>query len=77
MNSEIVENLNLLLSEEDLPKSIRDKIGETITILTEKRVDNIAVNRALQDLCDAAENTSLAAHHRMQLFNVVSLLETV
>ncbi len=77
MNAEIVENLKSLLQEEDLPKNILEKISQTIAILEQKKVDNVAVSRALQDLCDVAENASLEAHHRMQLFNVVSLLETV
>jgi len=66
----------LLEEEEDFPRTIRDKIETTITTL-EKTSDDITVNRVLQELENAAENSNIESHHRMQLFNVVSMLESV
>ena len=74
---EIIETLQSLLQEEEFPKQIKDKMLLTISVLEAKGNDHVAVNRALADLGDAAENANLESHHRMQLFNVVSLLETV
>jgi len=62
------------LMEEDLPKSIRTKIESTIKVL-ESGADSVVVSRVLQELGEAAESSNIQSHHRMMLFNVVSLLE--
>ena len=72
---EIVLALQELLEEDDFPKQIKSKIVETIAAL-QKMPDDMCVSRAVSDLGDAAENANLQSHHRMQLFNVVSLLES-
>lgn len=71
---EVIFALQELLEEEDFPKQIKDKIALTISSL-QKMPDDITVSRALHALGDAADNANLQSHHRMQLFNLVSLLE--
>ena len=71
----ICEQLADLL-EEGLPKSIHAKIESTIKIL-ENGADSVVVSRVLQELGEAAESSNIQSHHRMMLFNVVSLLEAV
>ncbi|MFQ5620392.1 MAG: UPF0147 family protein [Candidatus Nanoarchaeia archaeon] len=71
----IVETLKDLL-EEELPRGIRAKIESTIKVL-ENNTDSVVVSRVLQELGEAAESSNIQSHHRMMLFNVVSLLEAV
>lgn len=72
----VIETLTELMEDQSLPKSVRHTIKQTLQTL-EKKPDKIAVNRALSLLEEVADNVNMAPDHRSQLFNVVSMLETV
>ncbi|MBI4448690.1 UPF0147 family protein [Candidatus Woesearchaeota archaeon] len=73
----IIEALRQLGEDSTLPKNLRHKVQETITALSSSGNDPIKINRALSGLSELCENVNMQSHIRMQLFNVMSLLETV
>mgnify|MGYP001574948934 CR=1 FL=1 len=80
MNEELTSVICALqdLGEDStLPKSVRIKIDETISVLTQHGEDPIKINRAISELSELSESVNMQSHIRMQLFNVMSLLETV
>jgi len=65
--------------EEDslTPKNVKHRIASTIQLLSEDAEQSIKVNKALQELEGLAEDSNVQSETRMQIFNIVSLLEVV
>lgn len=74
--SEIISTLTDMLEDSTLPRSVRQTIEHTLATLHQSP-DKVSVNRVLSLLEDAADNINMQPDHRSQLFNVVSMLETV
>lgn len=74
--TEVISTLTELLGDSTLPRSVRQTIEQTLTTL-QQSPDKVSVNRALSLLEDVADNINMQPDHRSQLFNVVSMLETV
>jgi len=64
--------------EEDsaLPKHIRSALVSTKNVLSQDVEQSIKVSKALQELESLAEDGKIQSDVRMQIFNIVSLLET-
>ncbi len=75
---DIVEGLIAIDQDSNLPKSVRIKIKKAIDILeSDQHLDfSIKIDRSLQELGDVAEDPQLPQHARMQIWSVVSLLES-
>lgn len=74
---QIISALEELQSDNTLPKSVKAKIDEAIDVLTKHGDDPIKINKAISELSELSESVNMQSHIRMQLFNVMSLLETV
>ena len=74
---EIIEALRELEEDSSVPKNIRSKINITISVLKQDGEDKIKVSRALSELEEVTEDANMEPYTRMQLLNVVSLLESV
>lgn len=74
---DVIDSLNELNSESSLPKSVKQKIESCIKVLQENVEDHVKVNRALQEIEEIADNANVPSYIRMQLLNIVSLLEAV
>jgi len=70
----------LLQIEEDLtiPKNVREKVRNTILALQSKEKDvAIKINESLQELDDIANYPNLPTYTRAQIWQIVSLLESI
>jgi len=75
---EIMEGLNSIEKDSTIPKNVRIKIKNAITILSDEQELNmsIKIDRSLQELGDIAEDPNIPQHARMEIWSVVSRLES-
>lgn len=73
--SSIVEVLTEVESDSTVPRNVKQKLGEIIGILSEPLEISIKIDKALQELEGVTEDNNLQPHVRMQIWNIVSLLE--
>lgn len=75
---EIMEGLSAIEKDNSIPKNVRIKIKNAMIILTDEQETNIAIkiDRSLQELGDVAEDPNVPQHARMQIWSVVSRLES-
>lgn len=74
--SEVITSLTAILEDSGIPKSVRNTIMQTIETLQQSS-DRVSINRALSLLEEVADSVNMQPDHRSQLFNVVTMLETV
>ena len=74
----VVEALLKIEEDNSIPKNIREKIKFTILVLQSGDKDiAIKINRSLQELDDIANYPSLPPYIRTQIWQIVSLLESI
>jgi len=73
----VIECLQELSDDMSVPKNVKYKIENTIRFLKEDLDISIKVNKALNELDDVADDSNMQPYTRTQLWNVVSLLETL
>lgn len=73
----IVEFLEELKEDSSVPKNVKEVLSKITEILGEKSEPSIRVNKALHDLDDIADDPNLQSFTRMQIWNVVSMLERI
>lgn len=74
---EIINSLTTLMEDPVVPKNIKLKIETIIAILKEDQELSIKVNKALHELDEIADDANMQPFTRTQLWNVVSMLETL
>ena len=72
---DIIEILRTLQDDVTVPKNIRLRVQETVTILESSEESSIKINKALNELEDLADDSNMQSYIRTQLWNVVSSLE--
>ena len=75
--NEIIDFLEDLKEDGSVPKNVKEVISKIMVILQEKEEVSIRVNKALHDLDDVADDPNLQSFTRMQIWNVVSMLEKI
>ncbi len=76
--NEYIKTLLEIKEDGCLPKNIKNKIEETISVLENgNEIKTIKANKALQILEEVSEEPNLPAHIRTQIWNLASLLEKV
>lgn len=75
---EVMEGLSAIESDSAVPKNVRTKVQAAMVILSDEKEPNsdIKVDRSLQELGDVAEDPNLPQHTRMQIWSLVSRLES-
>lgn len=75
---EIMEGLSTIEKDSSVPKNVRAKIKNAIILLSDEQEKNIGIkiDRSLQELGDVAEDPNIPQHTRMQIWSVVSMLES-
>ncbi len=75
---DIMEGLIAIERDTTIPKNVRVKIKNAIEILTGSENDSmdLKIDRSLQQLGDVAEDPNIPQHARMQIWSVVSRLES-
>lgn len=75
---QIISMLANLKEDEGMPKNVKSKIEEAISVLrTEDIEKDIKANKILHLLEDISEDPSLPVHIRMQIWNLASSLEGI
>jgi len=71
----IISSLNEIQVDFAVPKNVRMQIQGIIGTLREEAELPIKVNKALNDLDNIANDINLQSYTRMQIWNVISVLE--
>lgn len=75
---EVVEVLLQIEQDLTIPKNVREKVRNTIIALQSKEKDvAIKINESLQELDDVANYPNLPPYTRAQIWQIVSLLESI
>ena len=74
---DIVEAIKEVQEEMSLPKAVKLKLEEIITILQGPGDRRLRASKVIAELEDLSDNSHLPSFVRSQLWNIVSLLETV
>ena len=71
----VIEALNELKEDNTVPKNIKAKFENMISLLQEDTEDSIKISRVMHEIEDITEDSNMQPYTRTQIFNVVSLLE--
>lgn len=74
---DITNALSELSNDSAVPKNVKNKINQMINILEDNSELSIRINKVLNDLDEIADDTNMQAYTRIQILNIVSLLETI
>ncbi len=74
---QVISALKELEQDGSTPKNVKMKIMSTLKLLSANSETSIKVSKALHELEDIAEDMNVESYTRMQIFNIVSLLEVV
>jgi hypothetical protein len=75
--SNIIDALNELQSDNSLPKNIKTKIEGVLGLLKSNDELSIVLNKVMHELDDVANDSNLPSYLRSELWNIVSMLESV
>lgn len=73
----VIESLNELNDDSTVPKSLRGKLQNVIGYLGEEGDLSLRVDRALHELENLSDDNNLQSYTRTQIWNIVSMLETL
>ena len=75
---DLIEELQMLIEDDAIPKSVRLKVEAAISALLEEDIEeSLRANKALQQLDDLSEDPNVPSYVRPQIWNIVSQLETL
>lgn len=79
ISPEILESLSQIEQDSTVPKNVRFKIKAAIDALQQEKeiALDLRINKALQELDDLSDNPNIPVYTRTQIWNVVSLLESI
>ena len=74
---EIIDALSELSNDSAVPKNVKNKINQMINILEDDSEISIRVNKVLNELDEVSDDANMQAYTRIEILNIVSLLETI
>ena len=74
--NEILDTLNTLEQDDTVPRNVRIKLKDAISIL-ENKDDNLRIEKSLEELGEISEDANVPSYARMQIWSIVSQLETL
>ncbi len=78
MINPIIESLSQIQIDVSVPKNIRLRIENAITALKdEEKTIKVKIDKSLQELDSLDEDPNIPVYTRTQIYNVVSLLESL
>ena len=72
---DVIDFLKEMEDDNTIPKNVKSKIHNVISILKGDEEVRVVVNKALHELDDVSDDINMQAYTRTQIWNVVSLLE--
>lgn len=75
---EIIQVLDELKDDPTVPRNVKTKLESSATILRNENEEiSIRVDKVLQDLDDISNDTNTQSYARSQIWNIVSMLESL
>jgi len=74
---QILELIDIILEDVAMPKNIRTAMEAARTKLKESGDSDVRAGGAIYCLGEVSEDINLSAHARIQIWNVLSALETI
>lgn len=76
---DIISNLKVIEEDTTVPKNVRSKVKSAILALEENngKTKSVKIDKALQELDDLSDDPNLPSYTRTQIWNVVSILESI
>ncbi len=74
---DIIDALSELSIDLAVPKNIKSKISDMISILEDDSELSIRINKVLNELDEIADDPNMQSYTRVQILNIASLLETI
>lgn len=75
--SAVLEALLEVSNDNTIPKNVREKINNIIQSLKQDDELSLKIDRALHELEAISEDSNLQSYTRTQVWNIVSMLETL
>ncbi len=72
-----IEKVNELKEDSMTPKGLKEKLDEIVNILKKDEEDTIKINKALDVLDDISTENNIQPYIRTQIWNIVSILESI
>lgn len=77
ITQEVLAEFEKIIDDESVPKNIKSKINELISMFDDKETTpECKNNRALQELDEISEESNVPEHVRTHIWSIVSLLES-
>lgn len=73
----IFEAISDLLEDSSVPKNVKTKLESVSCLLKSEGDLSIKLNKALDELDELAEDTNLQPYTRTQIWNLVSVMESI
>ena len=73
----VIEALREVANDNTIPKNIREKLQHIVSNLKKDSERSLKIDKALHDIETISDDSNLQAYTRTQLWNVVSMLETI
>ena len=74
---QIIDALAELSGDNTVPRNVKNQLARAITVLNSDEEHRIKVSKALEELDEVIDDPNMQPYTRTQLWNIVSLLETV
>ena len=72
-----IVKLNELKEDSMTPKNLKEKLQSVIDVLQCKEESSIRINKALDILDNISNENNIQSYTRTQLWNIVSMLESI
>jgi uncharacterized protein len=73
----VLDAMAELMDDATVPKNVKSKMDGISKILLEKQDMSIKINKALQGLEEISDDSNLQSFTRTQIWNLISILESV
>jgi uncharacterized protein len=70
-----IEALQEIINDTTVPRNIKEKLQNAVSELGNAANSSISIDKAMQQLEEAAEDTNLQSYTRTQIWGVASVLE--
>ena len=75
--TEVFEYLKELKDDNTISKNVREKISQIMNVLNESSELSLRINKVMQNLDEISEDVSLPSYTRTQIWNIVTMLESI
>ena len=75
---EIIQFMDELKEDSTVPKNVKTKLDASITLLKKEGDElRMRIDKVLQELDEVANDTNTQSYTRSQIWNIVSMLESI